>query len=347
VEYHNLIIKFFAGEISDSEMTRLKSWLKQTPQNRRIFNEENELWQEASVHTKLENYKTNTTWMNISSKLGLGENNSRSVTILRKNNFRVLMAAAIVACLVAVGGLCLWIAGKTSLQQIAASSIKVATHDGEKAHIFLADSTEIILNSGSTLQYNGQYNINDRKVKFTGEAFFNVRTNTKKPFVVQLDKMSISATGTRFNIFSFGNEDRVETTLEEGSITVSVKGKAPVNVKSGQQVVYFVKSKKVLIREVVTDTYTSWKENKLRFNDTPFEEVLRRIGRKYNVLFEITNRDLLNLKYTATFIDEPIEQVMQMLKAVSPITYKIYNRTSVNDKQYLKPRIVVGKRKAL
>jgi ferric-dicitrate binding protein FerR (iron transport regulator) len=347
VEYHNLIIKFFAGEISDSEMTRLKSWLEQTPQNRRIFNEENELWQEASVHTKLENYKTNTTWMNISSKLGLGENNTRSVTILRKNKFRVLMAAAIVACLVAVGGLCLWIAGKTSLQHIAASSTKVATRDGEKAHIFLADSTEIILNSGSTLEYNGQYNINDRKVKFTGEAFFNVSTNTKKPFVVQLDKMSISATGTRFNIFSFVNEDRVETTLEEGAIVVSVKGKEPVNMKSGQQVVYFVKSKKVLVREVVTDTYTSWKENKLRFNDTPFEEVMRRIGRKYNVTFEITNRDLLNLKYTATFIDEPIEQVMQMLKAVSPITYKIYNRTSVNDKQYLKPRIVVGKRKAL
>ena len=126
---------------------------------------------------------------------------------------------------------------------------------------------------------------------------------------------------------------------------VSVKGKEPVNVKSGQQVVYLVKSKKVLVRDVATDTYTSWKENKLRFNDTPFEEVLRRIGRKYNVTFEITNSDLLNLKYTATFIDEPIEQVMQMLKDVSPITFKIYNRTSVNDKQYLKPRIVVGKRK--
>jgi ferric-dicitrate binding protein FerR (iron transport regulator) len=346
VEYHNLIIKFFAKEISDSEIIQLKSWLEQDPQNRRIFDEENELWQEASIHTKLENYKTNITWVNISSKLGLGKNNSRSFTILRKNNFRILMAAATVSCLVAIGGLCLWIAGKTSFQQIAASSTKIATHDGEKAHIFLVDSTEIILNSGSTLQYNGQYNINDRKVKFTGEAFFNVSTNTKKPFVVQLDQMSISATGTRFNIFSFGNEDRVETTLEEGAITVSVKGKEPVNVKSGQQVVYLVKSKKVLIRDVVTDTYTSWKENKLRFNDTPFEEVMRRIGRKYNVTFEITSRDLFDLKYTATFIDEPIEQVMQFLKAVSPITYKIYNRTSVNDKQYLKPKIVVGKRKA-
>jgi len=197
------------------------------------------------------------------------------------------------------------------------------------------------------LQYNGRYNIKDRIVKFTGEAFFNVSTNPEKPFVVQLNQMSISATGTRFNILSYGNEDRVETTLEEGAIMVSIKGKEPVDVKTGQQVVYFVNSKKVLVREVATDTYTSWKENKLRFNDTPFGEVLRRIGRKYNVTFEITNRDLLNLKYTATFIDEPIEKVMQMLSAVSPMTYKIYNRTTVNDKQYLKPRIVVGARKTL
>lgn len=347
MEYHNLIIKFFAGEISDSEMILLKSWLDLDPENRRIFNEENELWQEASVQSKLEHYKTDTAWINISSRLGIGKNNCGSITIISKNNFRILIAAATVACLVAIGGLSLWITGKTSFQQIVTASTKVATNEGEKAHIFLADSTEIILNSGSTIQYNGNYNIKDRIVKFTGEAFFDVSTNPEKPFVVKLDQMSISATGTRFNVFSYCNEDWVETTLEEGVIQVSIKGKEPINVKSGQQVVYFVRSKKVLVRDVTTDTYTSWKENKLRFNDTPFEEVLRRIGRKYNVKFEITNRDLLNLKYTATFIDESIEEVMHMLKTVSPITYKIYNRTSINDKQYLKPRIVVGKRKAI
>jgi transmembrane sensor len=345
VEYHNLIIKFFAGEISDIEINKLKFWLNQDAENRRIFNEENELWQMSSVHTKLENYKTDTAWINISSRFGFGKNKSRSITIFKKNSFRILVAAAAITFLVAIGELSLLIAGKTSLRQMASASITVTTNEGEKAHLMLADSTEVILNSGSTLQYNRFYNIKDRNVKFTGEAFFDVRTNPEKPFVVQLDQMNISATGTRFNILSFGNEDRVETTLEKGAITVSIKDKEPVKLKSGQQVVYFVKSKQVLVREVATDTYTSWKENKLRFNDTPFAEVLRRIGRKYNVVFEITNRDLLNLKYTATFIDEPVEKVMQMLSAVSPITYKIYNRTTVDDKQYLKPRIVVGKRK--
>ncbi|MCX6327138.1 MAG: DUF4974 domain-containing protein [Bacteroidia bacterium] len=346
MEYQNLITKFFAGEISDNEMILLRSWIEKDTENRRIFNEENELWQEAGVHTKLEHYKTDTAWINISSKLGIGKNNCKSVTILSRNNFLILIAAAAIACLVAIGGISLWVAGKASFQQITSASVKVTTNEGEKARLFLSDSTEVILNSGSTIQYDGSYNIKERIVKFEGEAFFDVSTNSEKPFVVQLGQMKISATGTRFNVFSFGNEDRIETTLEEGAIQVSIKGMEPVNVKSGQQVIYFVRSEKVLVRDVATDTYTSWKENKLRFNDTPFEEVLRRIGRKYNVKFEITNHDLLNLKYTATFIDESIEEVMEMLKTVSPITYKIYIRTTVNDKQYLKPRIVVGKRKA-
>jgi len=202
------------------------------------------------------------------------------------------------------------------------------------------------MNSGSTLKYDVNYNINERIVKLSGEAFFNVRTNPEKPFVVQLEQMTVSATGTRFNVLSYGNENRIETTLEQGKIQVAIKGQETIEVKSGQQVVYFTKTNKAVVRDVSTETYTSWKENKLRFIDTPFEETLRKIGRKYNVTFQIQNRDLLDLKYTATFIDESIEEVMQMLKAVSPITYKIYYRTAINDKQYLKPKIVIGKRKA-
>lgn len=347
MEYYSLIIKFFAGEISDNELTQLKLWLELNPDNRRIFDEENELWQEASIKTKFENYKNDSAWLNISSKLGLGNNSVKSVTLLRKNNFRIIIAAAAVACLMALGGISLWIVSRNYYHQMIAGSTIVETKEGEKARIILSDSSEVILNSDSRVQYVGNYNMTDRRVKLSGEAFFDISTNPEKPFVVQLDNMSISATGTRFNVFSFKNENRVETTLEEGTISVSVKGKEPINVRSGQQVVYFVNTGEVMVFDVNTDTYTSWKENMLRFNDTPLEEAFRRIGRKYNVTFEITNRDLLDLKYTATFIDESVEEVMQMLKAVSPITYKIYYRTSAKDKQYIKPKIIVGKRKTV
>jgi ferric-dicitrate binding protein FerR (iron transport regulator) len=327
-------------------MVLLKTWLEEDQLNRHIFDEENELWQEASVHTKLEHYKTDTAWTDLSAKLGFGRNRNKSVTIIRKNNFRILIAAASLALLVAAGSLVLLMRATQALKQAGTGSTIVSTNEGEKARIVLPDSTKIILNSGSKLIYNGRYDIEERKVKFCGEAFFDVATNPEKPFVVQLGKMNISATGTRFNVFSFINEDRIETTLEEGAITVSLEGRDPVKIRSGQQIIYFTRTDKLVVRDVATDTYTSWKENKLRLNDTPFEEALRRIARKYNVVFEITNRNLLDLKYTATFIDESIEEVMQMLKAVSPITYKIDYRTTISDKQYTKPRIVVGKRRS-
>ena len=345
MEYHNLIIKFFAGEISNDEMILLKSWLDKDPENRRYFDEENELFREVNINYKYEQYDAELSWKNISSSLGFEKGTGKSVTILSKNSFRILIAAAVTACLIGLWGLNSWMTWATSFRHMATTSTIVKTKEGEKARIFLADSTEIILNSGSSVQYDGRYNIKDRTVILSGEAYFDVHTNPEKPFVVKLNQMSIIATGTRFNVFSFSDEDRIVTTLDEGKIQISIKGEVPINIKSGQQVVYYMRTKKVMVNEVVADTYTSWKENKLRFHDTSFEEVLREIGRRYNVTFEIKNRDLLNLRYTATFIDESIEEVMQMLKTVSPIDYTIYKRASANDKQYIKPKIVIEKRR--
>jgi len=343
--YRDLIIKFFAGEISDNEITQLKAWLEMDPENRRIFDEENELWQGTGLRTKLEHYEPDSAWMNISSKLGLGKRKIETVKIISRANFRIMVAAASLALVVAIGSLLLLIKEKQTYRLLAAVSSRIETKEGEKARLFLADSTEIILNAGSSLEYDRSYNIENRKVKLSGEAYFDVTTNPGKPFIVELDRMKIVAYGTKFNIFSFGNEDRIETTLEEGAIEVAIPGEKIITLKPGQQVVYFRRTKKTVVHDVSSETYTSWKENKLRFNDTPFEEVLRRIGRKYNVKFEISNSELLEMKYTATFIDETVEEVMQMLRTVSPITYKIYYRTTITDKQYLKPKIVVGKRK--
>lgn len=346
MEYHNLIIKFFAGEISDSELVDLKSWLEKDPENRRIFDAENELWQEAGSQSNIGAYDNDSAWINISGRAGLGADNPKPVVIMGKAKFRILVAAATIFALVTFGSVILWLTSEKSLSQISNGITRITTNEGEKSRISLPDSSQILLNAGSTFQYDRKFNLSDRMVKLMGEAYFDISTNPQKPFVVELDKMTVTATGTRFNVFSFSNENRVETTLEEGIIHVSVKGGEPVEVKAGQQVVYFVKSGEVLIRDVNPDTYTSWKENMLRFHDTPFEEVLRRIGRKYNVTFEVSNRELFDLTYTATFIDESIEDVMQMLKTVSPITYRIYYRTSASDKQYRKPKIVVGKRKS-
>jgi ferric-dicitrate binding protein FerR (iron transport regulator) len=343
--YRELIIKFLGGEITEAETELLKIWLEKDPSSRRIFDRENELWQESAVKTKLEYYRTDNAWNDLSAKLGLGKNRSNQVFLIRKNNFRILVAAAAMTGLIAVGSIALWQNDRGSVKQYSSAVTAVSTGEGEKARIWLPDSTRVILNSESVLRFPSDFNANERIVNFTGEAFFNVKTEPEKPFEVRLGRMTVSATGTKFNILSYKNENRIETTLEEGKIKVKVGDKGSIDLKPGQQLVYFLNTDTAVVRDVVTETYTSWKENKLRLVDTPFEEALRRIARRYNVTFEIRGRELLELKYTATFIDESIEEVMQMLKAVSPITYRIYNRTSADDRKYLKPKIVVGMKK--
>jgi ferric-dicitrate binding protein FerR (iron transport regulator) len=203
VDYHYLISKFFAGEITDDELNLLKSWLNMDPENKRIFKEENELWQASSIHANAEHFNTDTAWNTIFSKLDFGKNVGNVITIINRTKFRILIAAAVLAFLMVIGGITLWILERGSLNRNLVATTLIVTKDGEKATLFLADSSKVILNSGSSIEYNGQYNIKDRLIKFSGEAFFDVTTNPEKPFIVQLDQMRITATGTRFNIFSY------------------------------------------------------------------------------------------------------------------------------------------------
>jgi transmembrane sensor len=346
LNFKKLATKFLAGEITDSEITALRSLLEKDAKLRRIFDQENEIWQEINTNTKHDYYKTDDGWNSISSKLGIDNVKNSSIYIISKRRFLAIAVAAVVVCLMTIGGISFWLTDKQSAKQSTEAWTTISTEEGEKAHVCLADSTQVFINSASSFKYAANYNLNERIVKLSGEAYFNVHTNPEKPFVVQLDKMTVSATGTKFNVLSYPNEGRVETTLEEGKIQVAIKGQETIQVKSGQQVVYFTKTGKAIVRDVATETYTSWKENKLRLIDTPFEEALRKIARRYNVSFEIRNSDLLNLKYTATFIDESIGKVMQMLQEVSPISYEINNRTAVSDKDYLKPKIIIKKRKS-
>lgn len=342
LDYRELVIKFFAGEISDSEMEILKSWLSKSSENRKIFDQVNELWRETSIQTNKDHFYVDLAWNFISSKYNFSRNKHKRVTVMRQKTIRLLAAAASVALLVLSGSLGLWVKARQSFLHFSGASTIVSTNFGDKAKIFLPDSSEVILNSGSNIQYDGGYNQKDRIVRLNGEAFFIVRTNPDKPFTVKLDEMVLYATGTRFNVLSYDNENRVETTLEDGELKVLIEGENPINLKSGQQVSYSKQLEKVKILDVNAETYSSWIENKLQLNDTPFEEALRKIARKYNVTFEISNKELLDLKYTATYIDESIEEVMEMLRMILPITYKIHYRATVNNKEYLKPKIVIG-----
>lgn len=287
-------------------------------------------------------------WEKISSRLGINKNGiKRSVFVFNKRKFIAVATAAFVISLLVIGSITyklLLNTNNNSNSNDLAVFTTISTNEGERANICLPDSSRVIINSGSLFSYSNDYNKSERIVHFEGEAFFDIRTNRDKPFVVKLDDMTITATGTKFNVLSYKDDNRTETTLEEGKINVLIKDNNTFDLMPGQQAVFFKQTEEAVVHDVITETYTSWKENKLRLIETPLEEALKKIERRYNVTFEVIDADILELKYTATFIDETVDEIMQILEGVSPIKYKIYNQTTAGDKKYTGPKIIVAKK---
>lgn len=339
-QFKELVQKFLTGEIDDNELDQLMILMRSNPDLRKSFDKENELWQLTNPDF---NKTIDKSWNGITSKIK--DDYKSDLILISKTWLSAIIVAAGLIFLLAIGSLFLR-QNQPLKEDLVSADVEIKTDEGEKARILMADSTIIILNSGSRLKYNNNYNKENRIVDLSGEAYFDVHSNIEKPFVVQLDSVYITATGTSFNVYSYGDDKRIEATLEEGKIYLtSIHNNRTIEVMPGQQAIYSSVSGNATVKNVNTETYTSWKENKLRLIDTPMEEALLKIARRYKVVFEIHGMDVMDLRYTATFIDESIEDVMQMLSKVSPITYKIQNRTSINDKEYLKPKIIISSTK--
>jgi len=88
---------------------------------------------------------------------------------------------------------------------------------GGQYSVILSDGTKVWMNSASTLSYPSSFQGNERSVTLTGEGYFEVAHNPRKPFIVQLpDDSKVEVLGTRFNINSYPDEARISTTLIEG-----------------------------------------------------------------------------------------------------------------------------------
>ena len=93
--------------------------------------------------------------------------------------------------------------------------------------------------------------------------------------------------------------------------------------------------------EVVTEKYTSWKEGKLILRNDPMNEVVKRIGRWYNVKINLKNGEMESYRYRATFEDETFSEVLKLLKLTSPIDYVEHKREMLPDGTFTKKKITL------
>ncbi len=198
---------------------------------------------------------------------------------------------------------------------------------GARSALTLPDGSKVWLNSGSKLSYGQDFNHNDRQIYLTGEAFFDVAANKSKPFDVVTGRFTVRAVGTSFNVFSYsGNE--FESSLEEGATQVFLSGDknqgAPIlSMSPGERVVFNEKNGELILSEADVKQYSTWKDGKLTFKNTPMREVANKLERWFNIDIELKDQELLKYRYTAVIKNETILQTLEMLSFSAPIGYDI------------------------
>jgi ferric-dicitrate binding protein FerR (iron transport regulator) len=205
----------------------------------------------------------------------------------------------------------------------------------------LPDGTIGWLNSSSSITYNGNFT-SDRQVKLRGEAYFDVYKDKSRPFEVNTNEISVKVLGTRFNIASYANENKVEVVLQEGKLIFNSKKLNNSRImKPNDLIVYDKTSGKINHETVQPIKYLSWTQGKLVFRNDPLDVIARRLERWYNISVDIDVKNTENIRWRATFPDESLENVLIFLKHSLPVNYKIENPYIKQDGTYSKKKVTI------
>ncbi|WP_167612286.1 FecR family protein [Maribellus sediminis] len=195
----------------------------------------------------------------------------------------------------------------------------ISTPLASKTHFVLPDSSEVWLNSGSTLQFPHKFDGNKRLVKLTGEAYFDVK-KSKTPFEVQANNVSVNVLGTAFNVMSYSNTNP-EVTLERGKVQLISNSGVQQILEPGEHAVIDASTSAIHVEKVDTEIYSSWINNKLIFKNESLKDVVERLERWYNISIEIDDKFISDKKLTATIEYESITEVMDLLEITMSLKY--------------------------
>lgn len=186
---------------------------------------------------------------------------------------------------------------------------------GQKAKVELPDGSTVWLNSGSNIRYSSNFNKKNRTIDLTGEAFFEVKKNTGKPFFVHTPFLDVKVTGTSFNVNAYDDEAFIETSLIEGKVNVVLKGESkPFQLDPGNVMVYSKSSHEISTSKLNRDVAIGWKNNRLIFINDDFYKLTRKIEKWYDVEVIYNPEDFKENKLTVKLQEG--EQLNRLLEII-------------------------------
>jgi len=164
----------------------------------------------------------------------------------------------------------------------------MTTTNGKQYQLQLSDGSKIWLNAASSVTYPTAFTGNERKITITGEAYFEIAHDAKKPFTVSAHGMDVEVLGTHFNVNAYDDEENTSTTLLEGSVKIKNR-QATTLLTPGQQLQLNKDGKINLVRDADVQEAVAWKDGLFIMKKAAIPSIMRQIARWYDVEVAYSN----------------------------------------------------------
>ncbi len=242
----------------------------------------------------------------------------------KRRHRRKLIVAARWMCAAVVCGLlflCGFIAS-TSTKQPATTVLLTAS--GSVGKHILPDGTAVWLNSDTRLSYSEQFNTKTRKVELIGEAYFEVRHDPSKPFIVDMGDIEVEVLGTKFDAINYSFSETEEVILRSGRVKVASSRLPEAIYMSPDDILSFNRSDgHYTLSSVDATNYCQWFSPRLTFDNAPLRDVLINLERKYSVEIDVDSKVNLDTRLSITLCNEPLDDLMNVMATLMPLRYTI------------------------
>lgn len=308
-----LLRKALELELDEQEAGELKSWLSDSS-HAELYVELKRLWLlilQQSIERE-EELNRDELWMRLLERIsGRERKNKRSV-------ISYIRWSIVAAFLLVVFG---WAAlHQSRVEKPVASAPQVYTALDGKAKVVLPDSSTVWLNAGATLTYLPDDWNEERTVELEGEAFFDVRKDEKRPFLVDAGELEIRVYGTSFNVNATAEMADVKVSLVEGSVSVGKADKTSL-IEPGEMAIYSKRTGELRTESADVELESLWAHESLRFEHKSLFELEKYLERWYNVQIILDSSLSDKPAYTFSIKDESLEEILRLMSRINPIRY--------------------------
>jgi transmembrane sensor len=297
----DLLVKYLLNEANEEERLLVDKWVSSNADNKKYYDDFKTIWEESKQLAAVCSVSEDAAWQRFKTRI----HQPKEKGVVKK-----LMPVAwlrIAALFILIVGAAYF--GYKLLNEKPVENRMVASKQTTITDT-LPDGSIVTLNKNSELHFPSQFRGDTRSVKLEGEAFFNVTPNKEKPFIIQVNDVSIRVVGTSFNVRSVGSV--TEVIVETGVVQVMRRNKM-VELRPNEKL-KLTQQDTTLVKDTVQDKlYNYYRSKKFVCDGTPLWKLVEVVNEAYDAHIEVENPSIRSLPLTVTFNNESLDQILEVV----------------------------------